>query len=264
MSFGILTAGLQAQTAPEPVDSELILLVDVTSPGFNPGEMSSVIGGLADAMSSGDVMNSIQSGAYGRIAVSLMFYGDSSTQTVGIPWMMIGNSTDAQQFADLIRGVSIPSSGGNSALAPALEAAALYFGSETGASDNGFQSVSQMIELVVATEPKAKTTAEVTAARDAALASGVDVINAIALGNKSTDVEAYFAANVIGGDVGGLAASSTSSAIDTALPALLSGQLSGGVAAAASDSLTSVPEPSPVIGLISGLSILLIRRHRSR
>ena len=263
MSLGIFTAGWMERAGAESVDTELLLLVDITQRGLNRTEFEKVMDDYATAMTSSEVLDSIQSGAYGRIAVSLMFYGNSVTQEVGVPWMSIGSASDAQQFADFVRQANPPFSIGTPAIDSALQAATLAFGSETGGAGNGFESLVQIIDLAGASSPTPGDVVDVAAARDSALASGVDMINAIALGNRATQIEGYYASNVIGGEAGGVLASTTTSGINASLGSTLAGQISGGVNGAAVESLASVPEPSPVIAILSGLSILLIRRRRN-
>ena len=120
MSLGIALIGLQPKADAELVDSELVLLVDITPRGLNDSEFDQVMAGYATAFTSSQVLNSIQSGAYGKIAVSLMFYGNASTQVVGIPWMTIGNSVEAATFAALARAVNRPFSIGSPSVASAL------------------------------------------------------------------------------------------------------------------------------------------------
>lgn len=261
MSIGIAVLGLQSKAEAELVDSELVLLVDITPRGLNASEFDQVMESYATAFTSSQVLDSIQSGAYGRIAVSLMFYGNASTQVVGIPWMSIGNSVEAETFAALARAVNRPFSIGSPSVSTALTFATASFGSETGGASNGFESSAQIIEIAAASVPLGGTAA-VEAARDGALASGVEMINTIALGNRAAAIENYYAANVIGGEAGGVFASSNSAAVNGALDGLLANQVSGGVAAGASESLAAVPEPSSSLALLSSLVLLLIRRRQ--
>lgn len=261
MSFGIAVLGLQTKAEAELVDSELVLLVDITPRGLNGSEFDQVMESYATAFTSSQVLDSIQSGAYGKIAVSLMFYGNASTQVVGIPWMTIGNSVEAETFAALARAVNRPFSIGSPSISSALTVATVSFGSETGGASNGFESSAQIIEIAAASVPLGGTAA-VEAARDGALASGVEMINTIALGNRAAAIENYYAANVIGGEAGGVLASSSSAPVNGALGGMLTNQVSGGVAAGASESLAAVPEPSSSLALLSSLSLLLIRRRK--
>jgi hypothetical protein len=265
MSLGIALVGLQATAEAVSVDSELVILVEVTNRAFNPSEFAQVMEGYATAITSSQVLDSIQTGTYGRIAVSLMFYGNASTQSVGIPWMMIGSAAEAEQFATLARGVSRPAgTGGTPSVPGALAAASLAFGSETGGTGNGFESATQIIEIGAGSVPTGGpgASAAIAAARDSTLASGVDLINAIGLGNRDGAIATYYAANVIGGAAGGVVATSNASPINGGLAGALSGQLAGGVGAGAAASLTSIPEPSVAFALMSGLALLLIRRRQ--
>jgi hypothetical protein len=204
MSVGIAAIGFLAQVRAESVDSEILLLVDITRPALSNREFDRLMDGYASAFSSSQVLDSIQSGHYGRIAVSMMFYGPSNLQTVGIPWMSIGNLSQAQQFAELARNISRPSIIAEGDVAAALTAAIPTFGTETGGVSNGFESEVQMIEIASADIPDFSTAAASAAASANALASGVDIINALALGNRTDRIEEYFASNVIGSTVDGV------------------------------------------------------------
>jgi hypothetical protein len=261
MPLGIASLCLLPRVEAVDVDSELVLLVDITPRGLNRGEFDLVMESYATAFTSSQVLDSIQAGTYGRIAVSLMFYGNASTQQVGIPWMMIGSATEAEQFAALARGVTRPFSIGSPSISAAVQAASLSFGTETGGADNGFESSTQIIEVAAATVPTGPSAAGVTAARDSALASGVDLINAMTLGNRAAAIESYYATNLIGGEAGGVVATSTSSTVDGGLASLLGSHVSGSIDGGASASISAVPEPSAALGLLSGLALLLVRRR---
>lgn len=259
LSLGIIPLGLFGQASAEAVDSELVLLVDVTQSGLNKNDFGSLMASYASTFTSTQVLNSIQSGTYGRIAVSLMFYGNSSVQQVGIPWMSIGNATDASKFAALANSVSRPFSNGTSDIASALNAATLSIGKETGGLANGFESKVQIIDVAAASTPKSGA----QATRDAVLASGVDVINAIALGNKASAIASYFSSEVIGSSLSGVAATSGTSALSAALTGTLTTQISNTVNMGAFGGATAVPEPNTAFALITGLGFLLIIRRRS-
>ena len=150
---------------------------------------------------------------------------------------------------------------GSPSIASALTVATLSFGSETGGTANGLESNAQIIEIAATSVPPGGT-AGVTAARNGALASGVEMINTIALGNRAATVENYYAANMIGGEAGGVLASSSTSSINGGLAGMLTNQLSGGVAAGAAESLSAVPEPSTSLALLSSVALLLVRRRQ--
>lgn len=259
LSLGIASFGWVGQASAEAVDSELVLLVDVTQSGLNKNDFGSLMASYASTFTSTQVLNSIQSGTYGRIAVSLMFYGNSSIQQIGIPWMSIGNATDASRFAALATSVSRPFSNGSSDIGSALTAAALALGTETGSLANGFESAVQIIDVTAATTPKASA----QATRDAVLASGVDVINALAVGNKATAIASYFRAEVIGSTLTGVTATSSSSGINAALTAALTQEISNTVNMGAFGGGTAVPEPNTAFALMTGLGFMLILRRRN-
>lgn len=259
MSLGIGASGLVGQAHALAVDSELVLLVDVSQSGLNKNEFETVLSGYASALSSSQVLSSIQSGTYGRIAVSLMLYGNSSYQQVGIPWMSIGSAADAAQFATLAGNVNKPNAVGFPATGTALTTAAASFGTETGGISNGFESSLQIIDVAAAVEPNANNRAADIAARNGAMASGVDLINSIALGNKAAAIAAYYTSNIVGSTVSGVAPTSTTSAINGALAATLTTGLSENVAA----SVSAVPEPSSAVVIVMGACLALSRRRRA-
>lgn len=261
MSFGILASAWFAQCHAENVDSEIVLLVDITRSGLNDTQFSQLMDGYATAFSSSDILNSIQSGAYGRIAVSIMFFGDSSTQITGVPWMMIENLTEAQQFASLARSVTRPFSATSPDVGTGLAAAALSFGSETGGTANGFESVVQIIEVASSRPPANSSAGAVDAASTDALADGVDLINSLALGNRASQVDAFYSANVIGSSIPGVSPSNSTSPINGTLASAMTGYLNTSVQTGATTSNVVVPEPSTVLGLIPAM-LLLIRRKR--
>jgi hypothetical protein len=245
-----------------PVDSELVLLVDITQSGLNSRQFDTLMDSYASTFTSLQVLDSIQSGYYGRIAVSMMFFGNSNTQVVGIPWMMIGNSEDAALFADLARSVERPFSATRPNVAAAIQAASLSFGTETGGADNGFESMVQVIEIASARRPQNRSAGAAAAASQAALISGVDLINALALGNQAAMIADFYAENVIGSTLDEVAASASTSPVNGALSDVINQMIGGTVETGAQVSLNAVPEPSPLIGLLSASLLLLIRRRR--
>jgi len=263
LSMGAAVLAWPQQVAAESVDSELLLLVDSTQRGLSNRDFDTLMDSYADAFSSAAVMNSLQSGSYGKIAVSLVFFGNASTQVVGIPWMSIGSAAEAETFALLLRAIDRPAAPGAIQVNDALLAAIPLFGTETGgAASNGFESVSQIVEFVAASTPAGNSTAGVAAAKNQALASGVDVINAVAVGSQAENIATYFESNVVGGQTGGVAGSASSSALNGNLSNFLASQVSGQLGAGAAQSLSAVPEASPAIALVFGFGLLCLRRNR--
>ncbi len=261
MSLSIAGFGLHGQASAEAVDSELVLLVDVRQSGLTQRQFSNLMDAYAASFTSSEVLTSIQSGTIGRIAVSLMFYGNPSVQQVGIPWMSIGNATDAAAFATLATNLTKPVSTGSSAPAPALAAATQSFGTETGGTSNGFESTLQIIDVAASSVPNATNSAGVAAAGDAAIASGVDLINTVALGGpvRSAAIANFYTANVVGSSLAGVEPSVTTSRFNATLETILTASVTENVGVA----LSVVPEPDAALGVLSGIGLLLARRRRA-
>lgn len=256
-------AGMLSPAQAVNVDSELVLLVDVTSSALNNSQFNDLMDGYAAAFSSSQIMDSIQAGAYKKIAVSMMFFGTTNTQQVGIPWMEIGNNTQALQFATLLQNVNRPNYGGTSDVASALTAATFSFGTETGNGSNGFESEVQIVEVAASKKPNNNTAAATATSSDSSLTSGVDMINSIALGNQADTVDAFYSANVIGSTIQGVPATHGTSSLNGTLAANLGSMLSSTVQTGANTAMvTAVPEPSASLALAAGVLLLLKRRRR--
>jgi hypothetical protein len=253
--------GWSGQAHALAVDSELVLLVDVNRAGLSQRQFNTLMDAYAASFTSAEVLNSIQSGTIGRIAVSLMFYGNANVRQVGIPWMSIANSTDAAAFATLANNLTRPVSTGSSAPAPALAAATLSFGTETGGTSNGFESTLQIIDVAAASVPNNRNSAGVAAAGDAALASGVDLINTVALGGpvRSAAIANFYTTNVVGSTLPGVEPTVSTSRFNANLEVVMATSMSENVGAA----LTVVPEPDAALGVLGGIGLLLIRRRRA-
>jgi hypothetical protein len=131
------------------------------------------------------------------------------------------------------------------------------FGDESGGAANGFESASQVIQVTGdgADDSSKKTGGSIETtvanARDAALSSGVDVINALTVGAAGV-VDDYFRQSVVGGGVPGNPALVMNSTDFSSIGSVLQQQV-----------LASVPEPTvPAVLLLSGL-LVLIRRRRT-
>ena len=264
----LFAGGFLNQARAEVVDTELLLLVDVSMPGLSQAEFDSTLASFAVTFTDTQVLNAIQSGENGSIAISLLFYGNAVTQVVGVPWMSIGNAMEAAQFASLVTNLTRPTSLGFSSPAEALIAGTESFGTETGNLDNGFQSSTQVIELVASglTSPFGGAAAAVANASDAALASGVDLINATSVGFLGAFIEdnfGFFEANVIGSEIEGVEATSGSVPAVGALTTTLTDGITTTVETGAITSISLIPEPTVPLLAFSVCGLLLFRRERA-
>lgn len=256
-----LASVLASQARAVNVDSEIVLLVDVTRPGLSDTQFSQLMDGYASAFTSVDVIDSIQSGYYGRVAVSMMFYGNTNTQIAGIQWMEIGSLSQAQQFAALARSLTMPFATGTADVGAALSAATLTFGTETGGTSNGFESVVQMVEVATARRQPNPTAASAAAGSDFAMNSGVDLINSLAMGNQANQIDAFYEANVIGSTIPGVSPTSTTSPINGTLATTINGLFAETTQTGATASINAIPEPNVLLGLFPAVAILFRRRR---
>jgi hypothetical protein len=248
---------LPQSTRAVAVDRELVLLVDVSNSGVSKSQFDSLLAGYSSAMSSSQVLASIQAGTHGRIAVSLMLYGGAGFQQVGIPWMSVANAADAAQFTSLATSLNKPNGTGKAGVGQAITAARNSFGTETGGVSNGFESTLQIIDIAAAVEPSPGNAAADLAARNGALLSGVDLINVLALGNKAADIAAYYSAHVIGTTLPGVVPSSTTSPV-------FSGSLNTVLSSQLGSSITAVPEPHAATGFMLAACLGLFCRQRRK
>lgn len=249
------------------VDTELLLLVDVSG-SVDSSEYNLMMQGYADAFRSANIVSSIASGHHGTIAVALAFWSGANQQSIGVNWTEISDTASANAFATAIESTTRPFSG-MTAVGSALSYGAGIFGDETTGTDNGFQSLVQVIDISGDgednnTPPDNGNRAEnVRNARDQAIADGVDMINALPIGNAGGDLNGYFENNVIAGSAGGTAAfiqpTSTFSDVETSLSLKLANEISA--AGAESVAIASVPEPSSSLLLVLASPLLL---HRKR
>jgi len=250
------------------VDTELLLLVDVSG-SVNSNEYDLMIQGYADAFLSPNVVTAIQSGHHQAIAASVMFWSGSEQQSVGVDWMLIDSTESAASFSQAILQTQRPYSG-MTAIGSALTAGTTTFGDETGGTANGFESLVQVIDISGDgtdnnTPPDGvDRAANVRAARDAALAAGVDMINGLPIGNAGGALETYYQDNVIGGEAAGVQAFTQASADFSFVEQSLDLKLQREVAAAGAESVSiaAVPEPTSIVLLGFGSSFFLLRRQR--
>jgi hypothetical protein len=167
------------------VDLELLLLTDLSG-SVDATDFGLFKSGYAAAFRSAEVLGKIADGALGKIAVAIGFWSGATEQQLATPWTVIEDAVSGEAFASLIEGLARPFAGSTGM------AAALNWG--TGLFDtNGFDGTRQVVDVVAdGADNVAPGCPEPTAlcvplqnARDAALSSGIDQINALFIQDRS-------------------------------------------------------------------------------
>ena len=179
------------------VDLELVLAVDVSgSVDVEEGELQRQ--GYVTALAHPRVIETIQSGFHGRIAVTYVEWSDTYSRSVVVPWMLVSDAPSAEMLAaklaaaDRTRGLYTSISGVIEYVMPLF-------------SDNGFDSRRRVIDI--SGDGPNNIGALVTTARDAAVAAGI-TINGLPIVNDRPDprgrmpmpnLDLYYRDCVIGG-----------------------------------------------------------------
>jgi len=91
-----------ALAAAEQVDLKLVLAVDVSG-SINDEELRVERDGTADAFLDPDVIKAIQSGALGKIAVSMLDFSSPQFDKIVIDWKIVQDTASATAFAEAVR-----------------------------------------------------------------------------------------------------------------------------------------------------------------
>jgi len=175
------------------VNIEMQLLMDVSGSVID-AEFLLQRGGYEAAFRDQDVIDALSFGCPGQvakgIAVSLVYWSGDTEQQVAVPFSFVDDSTSSNAFADAIASAARPFSG-NTGPGSAINFAVPLF---TNAF-NGDKIVIDVSGDGIQNSPIAPNTA---AARDAAIAGVVDVINGIVISPNQLLVD-FYTNNVIGG-----------------------------------------------------------------
>lgn len=230
----LLTANANANII---VDLELQLLADISG-SVNQTEYELQIQGYEAAFRDSSVINAIVNGQNGGIAVQYIEWAQNADTR--IDWFHIYDSASANAFADLLGGFSSKMAGINTGYTNIYAAIdygkGLFF-------NNAYDSARQVMDVSGDGTSNASATA---AARDSALALGVDTINGITIGGSS-NLDNFYTNNVIGGTNAFLISANTFADFTAGIQQKLVREITGGGGA-------TVPEPSTIA--LFGLAIL--------
>ena len=248
-----------------PVDSEIVILVDAQT--FSAGSFDLALEGVARAFEQQSFVDSVASGPFGAVAASVLVFGSNGT-TTEVPSTNLSSESDLSIFADAVRSVTQPPSFGTISYVDAIS---------TAAASLAASSAEGTLRQLTVIEDGAfflfnNTAAEISAARDVALANSFDVINSVVYnagvtgGARADAIEGFYNANVVGGGPGGEVEVVTGSLFGAPAGAV-GEEIANTIAAQVSQptveavTLASVPEPSTLF--LGGLSfaVLLVRRR---
>lgn len=188
---------MNAMGAEREVDLELVLAVDI-SRSMDLEEAALQRQGFVRALRHPDVIDAINRGPLGRIAVTYVEWGGNRYQITRVGWTEITDAQDAIAFAGAIERSSVILVEWTS-ISGVIDFSAIRF------EDNGFHGVRRIIDI--SGDGPNNDGARVNMARDRAVAEGI-VINGLPIINDRPnlygyppfpDLELYYEDCVIGG-----------------------------------------------------------------
>jgi hypothetical protein len=183
--------------AEREVDLELVLAADISS-SMDSEEAALVRQGFIRAFRHPDVIDAIQRGRFGRIAVTYVEWGSDQYQRTKVDWAEVADAGNAAVFAEAVERSSLDIVEWTSI------SAAIAFGAQNF-EGNGFRSERRIIDIS-GDGPNNRGT-YVNLARDLAVADGI-VINGLPIINDRPqmygfppfpDLDLYYQDCVIGG-----------------------------------------------------------------
>ena len=180
--------GVSGQTG-EDVDLTLVLAVDC-SWSVDAGEFTLQMQGIADAVSSPEVLTAIQAGPNGRIAISVLQWSALNTQQVVVPWMVVGDEASALQLARSIALAPRLVNEGATSITSAIDAGLIL------QMSSPYRTSRRIID--VSGDGTNNNGGLPDAARDRAVSRGI-VVNGLAIMNEVFYLDTYFENHVAGG-----------------------------------------------------------------
>jgi hypothetical protein len=187
-----------AQAAPAQaveVDLELILAVDVSG-SMEFEEALTQRRGYIEALRHPEVVNAIQSGLLGRIAVTVVEWAGPGIQFIAVPWTVVEDQASAEGVAAALTGIPLFQYRGTSISSSLLFTSALF-------EDNGFEGTRRVIDI--SGDGPNNMGVSVVYVRDLVLAEGIIInglpimINPSGIGLSLLGLDVYYEDCVIGG-----------------------------------------------------------------
>jgi hypothetical protein len=188
---------LPANAQERPVDLELVLAVDISG-SVDEVEARLQREGYVAALRHPEVIEAIQSGMFGRIAVAYVEWAGDHYQRTMLEWTAIEGTSSAADFADALAETPLLTAHWTS-LSAAIDYAAPLF------ENNGFKGIRRVIDI--SGDGYNNRGRPVEWARDDAVAAGI-TINGLPIvndrpnpwgGRPPADLDRYYEERVIGG-----------------------------------------------------------------
>jgi hypothetical protein len=198
LPFGVLTRfrRARAQAGGRPVDVELVLAAD-GSGSIDDDELATQRRGYADALKHPRVLQAIQGGYHGRIALTYIEWGGPRSQHTIVDWQEIAGAADARAFGDALMAAPRAARGWNSI------SGAIAYGHQK-IDENGFAGYRKVID--VSGDGPQRGGPPLGLTRQQAVAAGI-TINALVVrrpgggypGPGGMPLHRHYARDVIGG-----------------------------------------------------------------
>ncbi|MGR6423739.1 DUF1194 domain-containing protein [Aeromonas veronii] len=241
------------------VDTELQLLMDVSG-SVSSSEFNLQLQGYVDAFYSQDVQSAIldtSGGKLGSIAVQMMImWSSSNQQSVMTDWFHLYDMTSINNFAATLDALVRPYAG---MTAPG---SAMAFGAQQF-DTNDFTAARQVMD--VSGDGIQNAGLDTATVRDQLLASGIDTINGITIGQDYADgvLQEWYVENVAGGQDAFVINATTFADFGNALELKLAAEIEGGIIP--EGALAAPIEEIPLAAqLLLGMPLLLAWRYQRR
>ncbi len=172
-----------------PVDLALALAVDVSA-SVDFDEFGLMIGGYAAAFRDTELVARATAGERGAIAVAMLFWAGPGARDLALPWSRIGSEAEAEAVAAAIESAPRILPPGATALGEAMVASSALV------ARCPFPAARRVID--VSGDGPSNAGVGPDAGKAAASSLGITV-NALAVVHEESDLEAYYAAEVITG-----------------------------------------------------------------
>lgn len=254
---GMLLVSAPAYALTE-VDTELQLLMDVSG-SVSASEFNLQLQGYVDAFYSQAVQDAIldtSDGKLGTIAVQMVMWSGSTQQAVMTDWFYLYDMTSINEFAATLDALTRPYSG-MTAPGSAMQFGALQF------DTNDFTATRQVMD--VSGDGIQNAGLDTSTVRDQLLASGIDTINGITIGQDYPDgvLQDWYLNNIAGGEDAFVINATTFADFGSALELKLAAEIEGGIIP--EGALAAPIEEIPLAAqLLLGMPLLLAWRYQRR